>query len=86
MVWLFVGSIAAVFTSFGFVPQLLKMRRTKSVRDVSLLTFVQFSLGISLWAIYGLHLKDPIIVAANLVSLSVVLAGIALYIRYSPRS
>jgi len=83
MVWLFVGSIAAVFTSFGFVPQLLKMRRTRSVRDVSLLTFLQFSLGISLWVIYGLHLKDPIIVAANLVSLSLVLTGIGLYLRYS---
>ena len=83
MLWFFVGSTAALLTSFGFVPQLLKMRRTKSVRDVSLLTFVQFSLGISLWAIYGLHLKDPIIVAANLVSLSVVLAGIGLYLRYS---
>jgi MtN3 and saliva related transmembrane protein len=83
MVWLFVGSIAALFTSFGFVPQLFKMRRTRSVRDVSLLTFLQFSLGISLWVIYGLHLKDPIIVAANLVSLSLVLTGIGLYLRYS---
>ena len=83
MVWFFIGSTAAVFTSFGFVPQLFKMWRTRSVRDVSLLTFLQFSLGISLWAIYGLHLKDPIIVAANLVSLSVVLTGIGLYLRYS---
>jgi len=78
-----IGSIAALFTSFGFVPQLFKMRRTRSVRDVSLLTFLQFSLGISLWVIYGLHLKDPIIVAANLVSLSLVLTGIGLYLRYS---
>ena len=85
MLWLLVGSTAALLTSFGFVPQLLKMRRTKSVRDVSLVTFIQFSLGISLWAIYGLHLKDPIIVAANLVSLSVVLTGIGLYLRYSRR-
>ncbi len=83
MVWFFVGSIAALFTSFGFVPQLFKMWRTRSVRDVSLLTFLQFSLGISLWVIYGLHLKDPIIVAANLVSLSLVLTGIGLYLRYN---
>ena len=83
MVWFLIGSIAALFTSFGFVPQLFKMRRTRSVRDVSLLTLIQFSLGISLWVIYGLHLKDPIIVVANLVSLSLVLTGIGLYLRYS---
>ena len=85
MVWFLIGSAAALFTSFGFAPQLLKMRRTKSVRDVSLLTFLQFSLGISLWVVYGLHLKDPIIVAANLVSLSLVLMGIGLYFRYNRR-
>jgi len=83
MLWFLIGSTAALFTSFGFVPQLLKMRRTRSVRDVSLLTFLQFSLGIGLWAVYGLHLKDPIIVVANLVSLSLVVTGIALYLRYN---
>ena len=86
MVWFLIGSIAALFTSFGFAPQLFKMWRTKSVRDVSLLTFLQFSLGISLWAIYGLHLGDPIIVVANLVSLSLVLTGIGLYLRYNRRT
>ncbi len=83
MVWFLIGSTAALFTSFGFAPQLFKMWRTKSVRDVSLLTFLQFSLGISLWAIYGLHLGDPIIVVANLVSLSLVMTGIGLYLRYN---
>jgi MtN3 and saliva related transmembrane protein len=85
MVWFYIGSIAALLTSFGFAPQLFKMRRTRSVRDVSLPTFLQFSLGLSLWAIYGLHLKDPIIVAANLVSLSLVLTEIGLYLRYNRR-
>ena len=82
MVWFLIASTAALFTSFGFAPQLLKMRRTRSVRDISLLTFLQFSLGAGLWALYGLHLKDPVIVAANLVSLSLVVTGIGLYLRY----
>jgi MtN3 and saliva related transmembrane protein len=82
MVWLFIGSVAALFTSFGFAPQVLKILRTRSVRDISMMTFIQFSLGAALWAVYGVHRGDPIIIAANLVSLSLVLTGAGLYLRY----
>jgi len=82
MLWLLIGSLAALFTSFGFAPQGFKMLRTRSVKDISMLTFIQFSLGAALWAFYGAHLRDPIIVAANLVSLSLVLTGTGLYLRY----
>lgn len=35
MVWTLVGSVAAAITTLGFLPQIVKMRRNHSVRDVS---------------------------------------------------
>ncbi|MEL7562254.1 SemiSWEET family transporter [Dehalogenimonas sp. 4OHTPN] len=80
--WYLVGAAAAVLTTFGFVPQIIKMRRTRSVKDISLLTLIQFCVGVTIWGVYGWHLKDPVIVAANLVSLIILLSAIAMYFRY----
>lgn len=64
-----VGLSAACLTMFSFVPQIIKILKTKSVKDVSLVTLLQFSAGVTLWIIYGAYLKDPIIIIANAVSL-----------------
>jgi MtN3 and saliva related transmembrane protein len=80
--WYLVGAAAAILTTFGFVPQIIKMRRTRSVKDISLLTLVQFSVGVTIWGVYGWHLEDPVIVAANLISLIILLSAIAMYLRY----
>ena len=83
--WYALGAVAAVLTSFGFVPQVMKMWRTKSVKDLSPLTFIQFTAGVSLWAVYGIHLGDPVIIAANFVSLSILFLGLFIYFRYFKR-
>jgi len=83
--WFLVGATGALCTTFGFVPQVVKMWRTKSVSDISPLTFVQFIIGVSLWSIYGFHIGDPVVVSANIVAFSVLAIGIILYIRYSRR-
>ncbi|HUV52930.1 MAG TPA: SemiSWEET transporter [Dehalococcoidia bacterium] len=83
--WYVVGAAAAVLTTFGFVPQVVKMWRTKSVKDISPLTFVQFIAGVSLWAVYGTHLKDPVIIAANLVAVLILFLGLFFYFKYFKR-
>jgi MtN3 and saliva related transmembrane protein len=70
---------------FGFVPQIIKMFHTKLVKDISLPTFIQFSLGVSLWALYGFHLGDIIIVSANSITLLILIIAIVLYLRYVRR-
>ena len=80
--WYALGAVAAALTSFGFVPQILKMWQTKSVRDVSPITLLQMIAGVSLWAIYGAHLRDPVVLIANLVSFSTLAIAIAIYLRY----
>jgi MtN3 and saliva related transmembrane protein len=80
--WYALGAVAAALTSFGFVPQILKMWKTKSVRDVSPIMLLQITAGVILWAIYGAHLRDPVVLIANLVSFSTLAIAIAIYLRY----
>jgi len=85
MIWTIIGISAAFLTMFGFVPQCLKMWRTKSVKDVSGLTLFQFSVGVALWMIYGIHLKDYIIIGANAISLTSLLIALGLYIKLNQK-
>lgn len=82
MFWFTIGSIAALLTSFGFVPQVIKMIRTRSVQDISLLGLCQFGIGVLLWVLYAIHIGDAIIIAANTVGLLIILTAIAVYFLY----
>jgi len=82
MQWELIGSTAAVLTMFGFVPQILKIYRTKSVEDVSLVMLLQFCLGMFLWLLYGWHIQDNILIVANSVSVLSLIATIGLFLKY----
>jgi MtN3 and saliva related transmembrane protein len=86
MLWTFIGITASVLTMFGFLPQVVKMWKTKSAKDVSGLTLAQFSIGVTLWMLYGIHLNDYIIIGANAVSLGTCLTGLGLYIMLNQRN
>jgi MtN3 and saliva related transmembrane protein len=81
--WYAVGSLAALLTSFAFVPQVVKMARTKSVKDISFLMIAQLTVGVVLWLAYGVHLGEWVVICANIVALATLLPGLALYVRYS---
>lgn len=83
--WYAVGAVAAALTSFGFVPQIVKMWQTKSVRDISPISILQFIAGVLLWTVYGVHLRDPVVMAANLVSLAILITALLLYFRFFKR-
>ncbi len=80
--WYAVGAVAATLTSFGFVPQIVKMWQTKSVKDVSPLTLLQMVAGVSLWIVYGVHIDNWVVIIANLVSFSTLAIAIAIYLHY----
>ena len=82
MFWKVIGLTAALLTTFSFVPQIIKVVRSKSVRDVSLFMLLQFSLGVSFWVLYGIYLKDAIIIGANCVTLLTLTILLMLYFRY----
>jgi len=82
MFWALIGISAAVLTTLGFLPQALKIYRTRSSRDVSLYTLLQFIVGVVLWMFYGIHIRDLIVISANAVSLIVISATFYLYFKY----
>jgi MtN3 and saliva related transmembrane protein len=86
ILWQAVGSVAAILTMFGFLPQVLKMFKTHSVKDMSVLTILQTDIGVFLWIIYGIYKRDTILIIANFVSFIIVSTVLGLYIRYRGQS
>ena len=68
------GLAAGTLTTLAFVPQVIKVWRTRSARDISLPTFAALAVGIVLWLAYGLLIRDLPLVAANGVTLGLVAA------------
>ena len=77
-----VGMIAATLSTVAFLPQLIKTHRTKHTKDLSLVMYIIFSLGISLWTIYGFMIHQAPIIAANSVTLAMTLYLLYLKVKY----
>jgi len=83
VVWKIIGIAAASLTMFSFVPQIFKVYKTKSGKDLSLITLVQLATGVFLWIIYGVYLGDRVIIVANAVTLSTLIILLVLYFLYA---
>lgn len=83
MIWKLIGFVAATLTMFAFVPQVIKIYKTKSAKDLSVGTIVQLSIGVTLWIVYGIYLRDAIIIMANIVTLLTLLLALFLYYIYT---
>jgi len=75
------GMAAACCTTFAFVPQVVRIWRTRSTHDISLGMFVVLSAGMLLWLVYGWLIRDTPLVLANGVTLALSLAIVAMKIR-----
>lgn len=73
MLWSIMGTLAAICTTVGFIPQIVRGIKTKSLSDVSPMMMTLLLVGCSLWLIYGIHLKNIIIALANGFTLSFVM-------------
>ena len=82
MLWKLIGALAAMLTMFSFIPQIIKVLKNKSAKDVSLIMILQLSLGVFLWIVYGFYLRDPIIITANSVTLTSLFVLLLLYFNY----
>lgn len=70
---------AAFCTTLSFVPQVWRVWKTRSAKDISLGMYGIFVSGVALWLVYGLRVADPAIIAANAITL--VLAGSVLVMK-----
>lgn len=74
-----IGIVAGVLTTSSFIPQIVKIVKTRQVRDLSLVMFVFFTIGIFLWLIYGIFIGELPIILAN--STGLVLSSYILYAK-----
>ena len=77
-----IGLLAGSCTTISLLPQLLRIWRTKSARDISLTMFTVFGIGILLWLVYGISVRSPAVIATNAASLLLAVAILILSVRY----
>ena len=63
-----IGLIAAVCTTFAFIPQVIKVWKTKQTNDLSLRMYSIMFIGLLLWLIYGIRIDSLSIILANVVT------------------
>ncbi len=59
------GLAAAALSTVALFPQLFKVVKTKSTKDISIGMFSLFCVGVLLWLIYGLFTNHMPIIIAN---------------------
>lgn len=76
------GFTAAFCTTTAFVPQLMRVVKLKSAREISLGTFLLFSVGVFLWLIYGIYTGSKPVMASNGATLVLSLSILYLKVKY----
>ena len=77
-----IGLIAGTCTTISFLPQVIKIARSKETKALSLPMYIVLASGIFLWTVYGIFTGDMPIVLANSISLVLALTVLILKIKY----
>ncbi len=77
-----IGGLAAVITTLCWVPQAIKVIRTRDTRSLSLVMYLMLAAGIVLWLVYGLLIKSWPLIGANTVTLALVAVILSMKLRY----
>jgi MtN3 and saliva related transmembrane protein len=76
------GYCAGFMTTVSFVPQAVRIWRTKSAHDVSMPTFGILAVGSLLWMVYGICTHSLPVIIANIITFIFVLFVVFLKLRY----
>ncbi|MDD5143277.1 SemiSWEET transporter [Methanoregula sp.] len=77
-----VGYVAGALTTLSFVPQVVKAWKMRETRDLSLAMLVLFAVGVILWTLYGTWVGSLPIIAANVITFSLILVLLGLKLWY----
>ena len=77
-----IGLAAAAITVVSLFPQLVKIWKTKSTKDISLGMFLLFCGGVFLWFVYGILMQDLPIIIANFLGFIQTLIILILKVKY----
>jgi MtN3 and saliva related transmembrane protein len=74
-----IGLVAGVLTTASFVPQVRQSIRTRDLKGISLPMYSLFTLGVALWAAYGLVVRSWSVLIPNVITF--VLASTVLLLK-----
>jgi len=77
-----VGFVAGTLTTVAYVPQVIRSWKLKETKDISLSMLVLYAVGVSLWLVYGIWMDALPIIAANGISLILILVLLGIKLRY----
>ncbi len=63
-----VGFIAASCTTFSFLPQAIRVIKTRDTRSLSLIMYAMFTFGVAMWGLYGYFINDLAMILANIIT------------------
>lgn len=84
MITLYLGSVGLVLLLISGVPQIIKLYKTKSSNDISLLMYLSTTLGVFFLLLHAIAISDLLFIATNglnLISLSIAVFLIIIYRR-----
>ena len=76
----YLGYTAALLGALSFLPQLVKVWRFRSVKDISTGMYVIYALSVILWLAYGIIIKSAPLITAEILTL--VLVSAILIMKY----
>ena len=77
-----IGYMATFFSSISFLPQVMKIWRTRSAHDISMITLVLLFSNASLWCVYGVMIEAQPIWITNTIVLGMILTMIYFKLRF----
>jgi MtN3 and saliva related transmembrane protein len=77
-----IGLAAALFTTTAFLPQVIRAWRTRSTRDLSYGTFITYAIGLAMWLVYGLMIRDVPLILSNGTTFLLALTILGLKLRH----
>ncbi len=77
-----IGSFAAFLTTASFIPQAWQTFRTRDVSGISLGMYSLFTVGVTLWLVYGILLVAWPIIIANVITTSLAMMILVMKLRY----
>ena len=75
-------TVVGVAMSLSYFVQIAKILKTKSAKDLSLVMFTVFCVGLTLWLLYGLAIKNVPLIIVNAVSVVGAYILLGLILKY----
>jgi MtN3 and saliva related transmembrane protein len=76
------GTLAGILILSGWVEQIIKGYKTKSLKDISKYLMILISAGAGLWLLYGLIVEDIFIIGTNLAAIALMMTVLVMKKRY----